>query len=165
MEKKTIILVRHAKSSWADEQLEDFERPLNERGLKDAPFMGQKLHEKGISPDLIISSPAFRAISTARRIGRELAYDLKSIRCESAIYEASNNQLVELIRQLPNDLDTIMLVGHNPGMHELCYYLTLKLPEDFPTCAVAILKLETNLWKEVKQGAAIRYELMFPRNF
>jgi phosphohistidine phosphatase len=164
MEKKTIVLVRHAKSSWADDQLEDFERPLNERGLKDAPSMGQRLHQKGIAPDLILSSPAFRAISTARRMARELAYDLREIHCNTKIYEANVSALIEIIRSLPDELNTVMLVGHNPGMHELCYYLTLKLPEDFPTCAASIIRLDVNQWKQVKQGSSIHFEIDYPKN-
>lgn len=164
MEKKTIVLVRHAKSSWADDQLEDFERPLNERGLKDAPSMGQRLHQKEIAPDLIMSSPAFRAISTARRMARELAYDLRGIQCNTKIYEANVSALIEIIRNLPDDLNTVMLVGHNPGIHELCYYLTLKLPEDFPTCATAVIRLDVDQWKQVKQGSSFHFEIDYPKN-
>jgi phosphohistidine phosphatase len=161
---KTLCLIRHAKSSWDDPELEDFERPLNDRGLRDSPIMGKRLFEYGFRPDKIISSPAFRAQSTARRISRELAYPTHEIACNTAIYEASLNTLVSMLRSLNNDWNHVMLVGHNPGMHELVHYLMLKRPEDFPTCAIAVLQLEIEQWQDLRQGAALQLHFDYPKS-
>lgn len=161
---KTLCLIRHAKSSWDDPELEDFERPLNDRGLRDAPIMGKRLFEYGFRPDKIISSPAFRAQGTARRIAREMAYPTQNIQCETAVYDATLNALVSIIRRWANAWDQVMLVGHNPGMHELVHYLMLKRPEDFPTCAFAVLQLEIEQWQDLRQGAALQLHFDYPKS-
>lgn len=161
---KTLCLIRHAKSSWNDEYVEDFERLLNARGLTDAPEMGRRLMQRGFQPSLILSSPAFRAMSTARRIARELAYDTQQIVADSRIYVAPANRLFELIQAMPDDVHTLALVGHNPGMHHLANYLTGVAPDEFPTCAVFAIRFELISWREITPlcGKLLFYD--FPKS-
>ena len=161
---KTLCLIRHAKSSWNDEYVEDFERLLNQRGLNDAPEMGKRLMQFGFRPDLIMSSPAFRAMSTARRISRELAYEPGEIVAETCIYDASLSRLIDLVHELPDAHHKIALVGHNPGMHKLAHHFTGQAPVEFPTCAVFLMTFNIISWGEASalSGTLTFYD--FPKN-
>ena len=131
--KKTLYIARHAKSSWSDMSLSDFERPLNARGKRDAPFIAKLLKEKTISPDLILSSPAKRAKKTAKQyheaLGGELRYDER-------IYEASLMSLIYLVQEMFEKVDTLMIVGHNPGLTALNDSLSNESIYNIPTCGV-----------------------------
>ncbi|HGY11795.1 MAG TPA: histidine phosphatase family protein, partial [Desulfobacterales bacterium] len=116
---KTIYLVRHAKSSWKYPDLDDFERPLNKRGRKNAPFMGTILKKLKVAPDLIISSPANRAAATARIIANKIRYPLEKIRYSENIYEFSANVLIHFIQQIDDDANKVMVVSHNPALTDL----------------------------------------------
>ena len=111
---KTLLLMRHAKSSWDNPGLRDFDRPLNERGLKAAPLMGRYLRAQGIAPDLIVSSPAQRAQQTAQLV-KEAARCAAPIRYEAAIYDANLNALLKVLQALDKTTKTVLLVGHNPS--------------------------------------------------
>ena len=113
MPKKTLYIARHAKSSWDDASLSDFERPLNKRGKRDAPFMAEKLKELGVKPDLILSSPAQRAKTTAKHYHEALGSKLEF---DERIYEASLMSLIYLIQEQFEKVDSLMIVGHNPGL-------------------------------------------------
>ena len=131
--KKILYIARHAKSSWSDMSLSDFERPLNARGKRDAPFMANLLKEKGIHPDLILSSPAKRAKKTAKQyheaLGGELRYD-------EGIYEASSMSLLSLVQEALQSVDSVMIVGHNPGLTALNDMLSDKSIYNIPTSGV-----------------------------
>lgn len=161
---KTLCLIRHAKSSWNDEYVEDFERLLNARGLTDAPEMGRRLMQRGFQPSLILSSPAFRAMSTARRISRELAYEPGEIVAETCIYDASLSRLIDLVHELPDAHHKIALVGHNPGMHKLAHHFTGQAPVEFPTCAVFAIRFELTAWSAITPlcGKLLFYD--FPKS-
>ena len=146
---KFLFLLRHAKSSWADAGLSDFERPLNERGLNAAPFIGELMARHELSPDVIIASPATRAAETARLV-KEAGGLNADIRPDERIYEASPNALQQVISELTDDLDSAMLVGHNPGMEGLIRYLTDRL-EPMPTAALAVIKLKIESWGDIRQ--------------
>ena len=121
---KTIYLVRHAKSSWKYPNLDDFERPLNKRGRKNAPFMGSILKKLKVAPDLILSSPANRASMTARIIANKISYPLEKICFSESIYQFSANALIDAIKHLDDVVNKAMLVGHNPALtdeHRLIY--------------------------------------------
>src|SRR5687768_1175410 len=111
---KELILVRHAKSSWKDQDLTDFERPLNKRGKRDAPFMGGLLKKITQSPDLIISSPAARALSTAKIIAKELDFPVDKIKKDIKIYLAEEVELFKIVKKISDKHQRIILVGHNP---------------------------------------------------
>ena len=112
---KSLYLVRHAKSSWKNPNLDDFERPLNKRGRKNAPFMGKVLKKLKVAPDLVISSPANRAATTARIIAAAINYPLKNIRYSEAIYEFGENALIHVVKQIDDTVNKAMVVGHNPA--------------------------------------------------
>ena len=111
---KTVYLIRHAKSSWKDLSLRDIDRPLNKRGKRDAPFMGQLLKEQGVQPDALISSPANRAYTTACHFAKVFGIEKAAIIKEAAIYEAWTKDILSIIQQQPLDRHTICLFGHNP---------------------------------------------------
>ena len=115
---KTLYLLRHAKSSWSFDELSDQERPLNDRGRDDAPVMGQALAKRRICPDLIVSSPAVRAMSTAVLVAREMQYPHEKIAVESGIYGADVDDLLTIIKDLPDTANSVLLVGHIPTITE-----------------------------------------------
>lgn len=148
---KTLLLVRHAKSSWDYPELADIERPLNERGLRNAPEMGRRLALRGVRPDLILSSPAVRALTTARLIAEQLGYPEANIRVDARIYEADPDRLLDVLGELDAALRVVMLVGHNPELTELAQRWTDKI-EHMPTAAVAEFAFAAKTWAEaVKQ--------------
>lgn len=115
---KTVILMRHAKSSWDHPALKDLERPLNARGERDAPLMGSHFSTWGLTPDLLISSPAVRARETAIRVARALPYPEENIRIAPALYEQGVAGILSVIHALPETLQSVCLLGHNPDISE-----------------------------------------------
>jgi len=155
---KTIYIARHAKSSWSNSNLSDFDRPLNERGLRDAPYMGSKLKEKGVNPQLIVSSSALRAFTTAKIIAKKLGYSKDKIRKEELIYDAYASDLLEYINNLNDKLNNVMLFGHNPGFTSLSNYLTGIPIDNIPTCGIVKITFDVDNWKEI---APSKGELIF----
>jgi len=143
---KVLYILRHAKSSWDDASLADFDRPLNERGLETAPFMGSFMAENGYRPELIVSSPAKRAAETAQLVREGLAEDIP-IEFNEQIYEASPARLLSVIAGLPDRLDSAMLVGHNPGIEGVIHGLTAEAVE-MPTAALAVIEFQIDSWLE-----------------
>lgn len=149
---KTILLCRHAKSSWKDLSLADRDRPLNKRGKRNVPEMGRRLAERGITPDAVISSPAVRAVKTANRLVRELGFPKKNIQVRPAIYETSPTLLLALIRNLPETQETVILVGHNPEFTTLANILGNLHIINVPTCGIVALEFCVNTWEEIMEG-------------
>jgi phosphohistidine phosphatase len=147
---KTLYLTRHAKSSWKQPELSDFERPLNKRGKRDAPFMGEILEKKGINPDLIISSPAKRAKKTAIAIAEKLGYKTKKILYDENIYEASNRELVSIVKQFDDNCNSVIMFGHNPGLTMLHNFLCGYYIDNIPTCGVVALEFNSS-WKDLRE--------------
>jgi phosphohistidine phosphatase len=143
---KTIYILRHAKSSWDNPNLADFERPLNKRGLKSAPFIGEIIHKNKFQPDSILSSPAKRAQQTAVLV-KEAGKIEAEIQFDERIYEASPQQLLQIISELKTDSKSAMLVGHNPGLEGLVRFLTGE-NQAMPTATLAVIDLEIQNWKE-----------------
>ena len=156
---KELILIRHAKSSWKDSSLDDRERPLNKRGERDAPEMGARLARRKHKPNLIVSSPAVRALETARIIARKLGYPRKDIAVEDRLYGAGGAELLDVIRNTDESVTTLMLFGHNPGLTELANHLGPRPIPNLPTCGVLHLRFETETWSVV--GYARGDELLF----
>jgi phosphohistidine phosphatase len=148
---KTLYLLRHAKSSWDDQNLADFDRPLNERGLSAAPLMGEVLAQRGLIPDEIISSPAKRAIQTATLVKESGGFGAP-IRVEERIYEASPQALLQVTRGIRDELGAVMIVGHNPGIEGFIAFLTGNL-ERMPTAAVAVIEIDLEKWTDVASGS------------
>lgn len=147
---KTLLILRHAKSSWDNAQLTDYERPLNKRGKQDAPRMGKLLREQDLAPDLIITSSAERALATAEAVALASGYE-QEIRATRSFYHADPAAYIEALRQLDDSLERVMVVGHNPGMEELVEELTGSW-ETFPTAALAQVALSIAHWRELDEG-------------
>ncbi len=148
---KDLILVRHAKSSWRDSSLDDHSRPLNRRGKRDAPEMGDRFARRGYDPDLIISSSADRALETAKAIAGKLGYPRERIRVEERIYHARVDELLKAIRGVDASVETLMLFGHNPGFTQLANLLGPRDIFNMPTCAVLHLRFEIDDWAGMGQ--------------
>ncbi len=143
---RTLYLLRHAKSSWKDEALADFERPLNGRGERACETVGRFLRTEDISFDLVLSSPALRARETIDRVLR--AAKLKpDLRYDERIYEATASRLLDVVAQIESDYKVVALVGHNPGMQELLQLMTGEV-DDFPTATLAKINLKNLKWSE-----------------
>ena len=147
---KTLYILRHAKSSWDNADLTDFERPLNERGLKVAPLMGGVIKKNRFQPELILSSPARRAEQTAALI-KQSANIRGAIRYDERIYEASPARLLEVICEQNEKIESVMLVGHNPGLEGLLKVLTNE-PQPMPTAALAVIDLQTDRWSAINSS-------------
>jgi phosphohistidine phosphatase len=160
---KTLYIVRHAKSSWDDPDMGDFDRPLNERGMKDAPRMGRRLSEKGVAPDLIISSPAARALSTARLIAKEVGYPEKNIHHDRSIYHGGPGTLLDVIQKAGDKSEIVMIVGHNPGLTEFANDLLNENIGNIPTTGVVAGHLKINSWKEALAGCGKMLFFDFPK--
>ena len=155
---KTLYLVRHAKSSWKYPSLDDFERPLNKRGRKNAPFMGKILNKLKVTPDLVISSPANRAAMTARTIAAAINYPLEEIVYSEAIYEFSENALIRVINNIDDGVDSAMVVGHNPATNGLANYIGDRPISNIPTCGVCCIDLDISSWAKIgKNCGKIRF--------
>lgn len=160
---KLLAVVRHAKSSWDDTTLDDIDRPLNARGLRDAPRMGQQLERRRSTPDHMISSPANRAHSTAGIFAERLGYPRPDIAIEPAIYEAGVQNLLSVIRDLDDAHDFVVLFGHNPAVTSLVNALTSAGLDNVPTCGVAEIEFEVDYWREAAAENARMAEFDFPK--
>ena len=161
---KRLYLVRHAKSSWDDPDLSDIDRPLNKRGKKDAPIMGERLkNEHKAKPDLIISSPAKRAIRTARVIAKELGYPKEKIEIKDSLYASGVTAMLNVIHYLDDSLDEVMLFGHNPDLTSLANYLSNQQVDNIPTCGVFCVDFDVQSWQDVKEGNGIFKFFDYPK--
>jgi len=158
---KKLYIIRHAKSSWSDEKLDDFERPLNKRGKENAPMMGARLGERGVMPDIIISSPAKRAKTTAEIIAKEIGYK-KKILFDENIYEASVDKLSKILRMIDDKNRTVFLVGHNPSLNELAYKLA-GFNENIPTCGIVEIEFKCRKWAEIAPANAKLVMFDYPK--
>ncbi|MEJ6982298.1 histidine phosphatase family protein [Pedobacter sp. P351] len=161
---KQLLLIRHAKSDWSNSGLSDFERPLNKRGNKDAPVMADRLLNKHLIPQAIISSPALRALTTAKYFAEVFNIDKKEIQKEPAIYEASPNTLLSIVNGLDNKFDFIALFGHNPGITNFAISLCDTNIYDMPTCGVILIEFPFDDWKLISKNTGEEKLYDFPRN-
>ena len=140
---KNLYIARHAKSSWDHQGLRDFDRPLNERGLKTAPLMAQLMLRNGIRPDLIVTSPAKRALTTARFFADMLGVDEADFRTEPDMYLPLSLELLQIIRQLPAEKNTVFIFGHNPSFTDLANIFTGPKIDNLPTCGIVHVEVES----------------------
>ena len=143
---KILTIVRHAKSSWKDTSLPDRKRPLNKRGERDAPIMGKRIHEHGIRPSLIVSSPATRAWRTAKIIAREINYPREFLQREDGRYLASLDEILDTVVAQDNSFNNLMIVGHNPGMTDFANFLVPGLTYNVPTAGVVSVEIDQDDW-------------------
>ena len=159
---KTLFLVRHAKSSWKDPDLADHDRPLNKRGKRDAPEMAGRVAGRPDRPELIATSPALRALTTAQLMAPALGFEPSAVDVISRIYEAGLADLLEVIRGIDDRYSRAMLVGHNPGLTETVNLLAGSAIENVPTCGVAILGFDILSWSEVRGQSAQLLDFDYP---
>ena len=161
---KRLTLLRHAKSSWNHPDLSDFERPLNERGRRAAPAMGAYLAARWGEQDCIVSSPATRAITTARMVCQALKQEETEILILPPIYLASPDVLMSVLQALDDGDTTALLVGHNPGISEFGRLLCPDAPaEDVPTCAATTLALPIGRWTQAGAGIGQLLDYQTPK--
>ena len=159
---KTLLLLRHAKSSWDDPELQDFERPLNQRGRRAAPLIGRFMQQQAFVPNLILSSPAERARQTIALIV-EAAHLEGELRYDERIYEASAESLLEVVAQAEDRFAVLLLVGHNPGLEDLLLLLSGETRR-MPTAALAAIIFDTEKWSKVNEGKGHLKSLTTPKD-
>jgi phosphohistidine phosphatase len=147
---KTLLILRHAKSSWKEEELDDHERPLNKRGLIDAPRMGELLKEHDLVPEYILSSSAVRAHLTAQLVAEHCGYE-GEIGGGRELYSFASEDYLDALQKLDDGYVRVMVVGHNPGLEELAEWLT-GVYTGLPTAALAVVRLDINHWSELEEG-------------
>lgn len=161
---KKLIIVRHAKSSWDLTGQDDMERPLNERGKKDAPEMASRLKEKINKVELFVSSPAKRAKKTAKLFAEAFNYDKKDIVTEDKLYEATAAAFYNVVESFKDKYDTVAIFSHNPGITEFANTLTHVHINDMPTCAVFAININTNKWADFKTADKSFLFFDYPKN-
>ncbi|SRR5258705_1605258 len=160
---KTIVLIRHAKSSWKFPELKDIDRPLKKRGLNEAPLMGKVLKDLHLTPDLIVTSPAVRAMTTAKMIAHEFGFIENQIIPEHKLYMESKSKLLKEINKIDDKYNTVFLVGHNPGLTDLANYLSGESIDNIPTSGAFGIQFECNTWAEVEKGKGKKTFFEFPK--
>lgn len=144
---KMLLLLRHAKSSWKDEDISDHERPLNKRGKKDAPKIGKLLKNLNLTPDKIISSSAKRAIDTAKLVSKNCKYN-NFIEVNTLLYGNNPDYYLKIISMVSNQKNRLLVVGHNPVIEKTVELLTNQI-ERIPTCTLVQINLSINDWKSI----------------
>lgn len=161
---RSLFIMRHAKSSWDDPAQKDFDRTLNERGRKDATEMGRRLKKRGVKPDLVVSSPAVRALKTAKDVSKELDYPEKNIVQQPDMYEADIDTIVHIIRNLDDAYQNVMLFGHNPAFTGIIGYLTNQFIDNVPTAGVVEISFDLPTWKQVTRQSGRLVAFDYPKN-
>ena len=161
---KTIILVRHAKSSWDDFSLKDEERPLTDRGKKNAPEMAKRLLKKKVPIDAILSSPAKRAKSTAEYFANEYEIPKKKIILIPELYMASNDAFVRTIRNAPEKANSIAIFSHNNGITQFANTLSETKIDNMPTCSVYAVRADIESWESFEPGKTAYYFFDYPKS-
>lgn len=147
---KTLLLIRHAKSSWDSTVTSDFERPLNERGKNDAPAMAKRLLDKKISIDTFVSSPAKRAKKTAETFMKKYKIAEEKLTLIPSLYEASVDNFYRAVEQLPDENSSVALFSHNPGITDFINSLQCSPVYNMPTCAIYALEIKTEHWRDFR---------------
>lgn len=162
---KELILIRHSKSDWSDTSLDDFSRPLNKRGLKDAPFMAKILKESlNKKADLIISSPSLRTRLTLNYFLEELDYKGEII-FEQSIYEAPYENLLKVLKSIPDKYQNVFLVAHNPSLNDLSSYLLKNFDQNIPTSGILKINFSVSKWKDISKSSSNLVFFKYPKMF
>jgi phosphohistidine phosphatase len=164
MPTRTLTLLRHAKSSWSDPVLRDFDRPLNKRGQRDAPEMGRRLKGRGIRPSLIVTSPAVRALATARAVAEALGYPDELIQLEPGLYHASPDAILRIVAAQDDAHRHILVCGHNPGLTDLASRLVGTDVGNLPTAAVLSVAGDAEDWAAFPYCALELAGFDYPKN-
>lgn len=163
---KRITFIRHAKSDWGSEFLRDIDRPLNERGYADAYLQAKWLAAKSEAPDLVLSSPATRALSTALIFVRALELPMNRFRIDTSIFEATPERLLDLLHEQETSCSHLLLFGHNPGFTAICNLLLDGMYFDnIPTCGIVSLQYDVKRWDEIQKQRGVLQYYQFPKDF
>jgi len=160
---KTLFLIRHSKSDWTTQQFSDRERPLNQRGLRDAPLMARRLKLLNLGVDEIISSDAVRALSTARIFAEFLDYAVSRIHVEKKLYLAGRELILEVVNALDDKKNTVIVFGHNPGLTEIVEYLADYTLEKLATTGIAMIAFDLPEWKMISKNTGTLKMLDYPK--
>ncbi len=160
---KILYLLRHAKSSWDDPGLRDFERPLSERGARDVPVMAARFLERGGAVQRIITSPAVRARTTARLMAENIRYPVDGLVSNPELYLAGTGMYLKAASLVDEDCGAAMLVGHNPSITEFVNLMADAGIDNIPTCGLAALELPVDSWADVRAGGATLAEFDYPK--
>ena len=158
-----LLLIRHAKSSWENLNLSDFDRPLNKRGKHNAPLMGKRINGYEMQIDTIISSPARRAKETAKIIAKEVGFFEKNINYEIGLYHASLDIFIKVLSDQKKE--NLMMVGHNPGIQEFSYWLCSEPRINFPTCGAILISFNLQEWSELNKYCGTIRSFEYPKMF
>jgi phosphohistidine phosphatase len=161
---KTLILVRHAKSSWEEAGIDDFDRPLNERGKHDAPVMAKRLKNKSIDVDIFISSPAKRALRTAKYFAEEFDVEKKEIEQVSKLYGASVSTFLEVVSNIDDKNKIAVLFSHNPGITDFANTLTNVHIDNMPTCSIFAAQADADKWADFFRSEKNFLFFDYPKN-
>jgi len=162
---RRLTLVRHAKSDWSLPGQNDWDRPLNKRGQRDAPEMARRLRSRRLKPDLILSSPAVRALTTATVMARELKVDAANVLQDERLYLASAADLLTVVRELGGEAKHVMVFGHNPGMNDCANQLSAgDQIDNLPTCGVFTAQFDIATWGELDWNSGQDAEFDYPKN-
>lgn len=146
---KNLVLIRHAKSDWTDVSISDFDRPLNKRGLLDAPDMADAVFCTGVKPGVMLSSPALRAMTTANMFADAFGFKKEKIEFHQEIYNKGAMEIIDLIGKVPSSVNTVFLFGHNPNITFLASYLTSIQFEEVPTCGAVGIAFNIKNWNGI----------------
>ncbi len=162
---KTIYFIRHAKSSWSDPTKDDHDRVLNKRGLRDAPFMAKALKGKGAQPDLLVSSSAVRARTTALYFAKEFEIPPEDLQIETDIYEAFPQQVLAVVQGLEDRYQEVGIFGHNPAFTSLINAFSQEYLANLPTCGIAKVVAAVDNWVDFDTKHGHLVELHFPKQY
>jgi phosphohistidine phosphatase len=160
---KTLIIIRHGKSSWKHPELKDYHRPLKQRGVNNAFSVATELINRNIQADLFLSSPAVRALDTAIIVATNMAFPLNRIATEPSIYEAEVSQLITALSVIPDENETVLFFGHNPGFTGLVNQLQEEQLFNLPTCGVMAIELSIDSWSEIKSASGKQLFKLIPK--
>ena len=162
---KRITLVRHAKSDWSLPDQQDWDRVLNKRGQRDAPEMARRLRALKLKPDLILTSPAVRAVTTASIMARELKVPAHALHQDERLYLADPQQIVDVVKELAGGAGHVMVFGHNPGITECANRLsTGEQIDNLPTCGTFTARFDIDEWRQLAWHSGLEAEFDYPRN-
>ncbi len=162
---KQLLIIRHAKSSWDNPDLPDNERPLNKRGLEDAPLMANVLKKYNLKIDKVYSSSALRAKMTIEIFAQELKLPKNIIEFTDELYNASRRDILNFIKRLDDKFQSIAIVGHNPGLTDFVHFLLYDFDYDLPTCALVGVDLEIDRWIDLKSGTGALKFFEYPKKY
>lgn len=163
--KKTLYLIRHAKSSWDDPYLRDHDRPLNKRGKRDAPLMANVLKKKGIFPDMIFSSTAVRALEFSKILAEELGYKKKNIISTKELYMADEKEMLKLIRTADDSANIVFMVSHNPSITGFANLLCNYNLDNIPTSGIFCAEFDLKKWKDIDFGKGKFISFEYPKKY